>query len=672
MKHCVPLGLILILACTMMSCTISKRLANLDVAAEEARPMPHIDIAEYEAKYGDHDGVLLNYDIMVDHSGSKENGYYGIGGSWNYVRVYKRTFIVFNPDNPNLTTLDFSFKPEKMYVRVMAPDGLVKIYDEALLHEDIDSDGYKEYKLAIPDVGKGSIVDVGYEFAHSAGRGVLPLEFYLPLQFTLPCEKLKVTYAYPRWWTIDVRDLADDRKLQYEVSHDEAMRKSILTCTRRDVPARVDEEFSPYFKEYGEYLQLQVASCAIKGWIVTGLSNWTNYASGVRKAMLKKASKNQDLIKETADRIVQGDTTRLGRFENILKFVNDSLTIAGEGYDGDFAKVLKAKEGNLFDITGLAQALMDAVYLNTDIYLVHSPRDGNFDHEYFDPEQLSTPAIMIIEDGKKYVAFPYMEDLPYNVMPDIFQGQIALSISQDTEGIFEYLPKPGIDNNTTEFNYEVTIDENGSTHIMENDLLQGFSGYVMRESLRHKDSVEIRDFVTGIMNEAGSEFLPTTVAVNNLDRFEEPCMMELHYAFDNLAIMTPDEVIMRTNGLFTPWVLGEDRIMPGERMTPIRIYGDRLYKKTIHITWPEGWILSDVPPDVEFTNDIGGVAAHWEVEGNGAMIRQAIKLKECFLPKERIGDLVDLIGNNTRLNIDKLVFSLPAEEQAQVNPNGRD
>ena len=110
----------------------------------------------------------------------------------------------------------------------------------------------------IPHGQEGSIIEENLEIEYERPMENPLLYHDVPLQFRVPCEKLTYSYAYPDWWRVRIKNTDHRKKPKLSYKSDAESKKQILTYTAENVPAVVDEPFSPYFKQMANYLELMV------------------------------------------------------------------------------------------------------------------------------------------------------------------------------------------------------------------------------------------------------------------------------------------------------------------------------------------------------------------------------------------------------------------------------
>ncbi|MCP4686268.1 MAG: hypothetical protein GY867_12590, partial [bacterium] len=130
---------LVLLALTATSCTTSRRISFLEMPPVPEAYEP-VDIAALEEKYGNHDGVYLDYQVVMEHAGAKKE-FPGSRGS--YTKIVKRKYVVFDTEASWLTSKRLFRKPEVMYIRISRPDGSVTDYGLEDLKEIRSESGSK-------------------------------------------------------------------------------------------------------------------------------------------------------------------------------------------------------------------------------------------------------------------------------------------------------------------------------------------------------------------------------------------------------------------------------------------------------------------------------------------------------------------------------------------------
>ncbi|KAA3632684.1 MAG: hypothetical protein DWP97_10575, partial [Calditrichaeota bacterium] len=132
----------------LVSCTTSKRLSYLTVPPETAVGEYPIDLNLYAEKYKEYDGVYLNVEEIIEHSGTKEN--MDMFSKWDYTQIRKKSYLILNPDNIKLGSYKTYYKAHAFYIKITNPDGSVKMYGNDDLKKEKDIIGDDIYTIIYP------------------------------------------------------------------------------------------------------------------------------------------------------------------------------------------------------------------------------------------------------------------------------------------------------------------------------------------------------------------------------------------------------------------------------------------------------------------------------------------------------------------------------------------
>lgn len=657
-------GVILCLcAAAVVSCGVtSKQVARLDIPELQPGPAERVDVAAYERKYGKNDGVILSYERNMEHCGIKVNegaallfGSLGAqSGRWDYIEVVKQKFVILNPDASAITTFTIGTKPKALYIRLTTPDGVVRQYGLADLQEEKDYGPYKNYKFAYPGVVKGTIVEEGYQFEISGMYA--PMDYDLPLQFDIPCEKLKVSFAYPDWWRVAVKHLGENDSLACVASHDAAAKKTTLTYEARDIPPFRSEPYAPYFKEVGRYFEFMITDVIMKGMEMHLSKGWIKYADEVRSSVLKKSGKNAEQIRQRAADITRGCPDSRSRIDSVLAYVRTHVRQGDVSKNGDFVKVLADGEGSSLDIAGLTYALLKGLNMQADLVLVHSAKDGYFDPAYVNLTQFSMPAVTAKVHDSVFVLLPHVQNLPSNHTPDYIQGQTAMPISEESAGLFEKIPPGNLADNIVADTCDVTVDADGKIQVRERRLLRGLQAYLLREIIRLAPEHDAREAVKSQLPFPTGSVRLDSFTVVDAQTYDKPLLLDMRYSLDNLAVVTADEVVVQTADLLNPMTGDRGKIDPADRQNPIKISYDERYTKHIVVHFPDSWNIAGALEDRTTENALGSTASRYVLDTGSVTIDVSLALNKSLAPRENVSDLAALIGGSADPAVSTIVF----------------
>ncbi len=659
---------IAVLSGLIISCIpVVKRTLSLEMPDPNA-PASRVDIAEYESKYGEYDGALIYHEYSVEPSGTGDFLTAMVRWSYNHIRRTKR--IVLNPEAQYLTTFEVGKMPEQAYMIVTAPDGTVKRYGKTDLVEEDTGYGYSNYKFAYPNIVRGTVIEEGYLIKY--GVGVFPvLDHEFPLQFMVPCETIKLSYCYPDNWKIYIKEIGQDRTPNCEIIYDVENSKKTVKYSDANVPAVVQEPYSPYFREEAKYLQLMVTGIVRDGFKNPAERTWFDLVENLHDGTLKNMTLKSKEAEHIADSLTRDCETDLERTAVIVAWIRDNIELTNEDYEGLCSKVLKRREGGVFDICALARTMLRRVELRGDIIAIHSATQGYFDPDFVLFDQFATCAVGLKVDDRYVAVFPYAEAYPVFYIPAEFLGQRAIVLDKHDTRFVDITEGVHADNRQEDI-YHVTIHEDGSIDVHEEKSVTGIQAVILRDRLLDAKDDEIIEILEEIRTCESSDDSLFSWEILNKDRRDDPLVIKMQYTLDNLITKTADEALLQTDRLFVPFQYRTEEIRTVGRRNPISPYANIEWSKEVIVTFPDTWSVASPLQDVDLTNSFGTIASAHQITDNNLIVSQNLRLDRTHEPKEKIGELVELIGNDSQLNLQTIVFNINelAPEASQQQDSG--
>jgi hypothetical protein len=642
-------------------CETSKKTIFLDKPSTMLPTNLTIDLASYLSRYGDKDGVYLSVSESFEHSGESSESMNTF--VWKFHHVRQIAYVVINPDAQNLTTFGVRVRSNQalkdVFLKHTSPSGQVHAYSLAHLRQEKNSDGSVTYKFVYPSIEKGSLIEEGYEIEYRDLLRYPPLSHEVALQYDYPIEKIKFRYAYPNWWNINVKRLRGDYTLPVREERDVANKKIVLVYEAKDVQPYASEPFAPFRKEVVDYVELMITHLRMGGLFYTATSSWDmiarqleSYAS-IKSDYLKRIPQS---IKTQAAVLTRTCSTDLQKLDTVTTYLQQNVVVSSEAKDNKLQTVLQKRIGHPVAITGLAQALLIASGVQADYLLIHDAADGYFDRGYVSGTQLSASAIGVVLDGRQYLAFPWIKDLPITHIPENFQGQYALRISPTGSiDLVEVSAGSLIDNESRE-KYSLIVQDDGTIEVTEEKAFSGSVAYRLRKKLEHLKTDEMEHYVRELLTYTEGEVKLREYQWHHVRDFKVPLELKLRYTIDNLVTVAGSEVILQTGGLLSPSALARVKIESQTRQNPVRIYYNESYRKDIDIRFPAGWKLRTPLTDIKKSNLFGSVAGTYHVDDGHLSARQHIVLSPSLAGPEQYGDLLEIVGVRSLLSVPTLVF----------------
>ncbi len=644
MKH---LYLLLICATLLSSCGqfAAPTTHSLPTHPDTLAAM-RLQTAGYEEQYARYDGVFLISDQLHDSH------------SAGYTKCTKLCYLVLKPDKEWLTTFkvntDEGEQLSDVHISIVAPDGSVRTFGKQDLHSETSSDKSTVWKLAYPNISKGTIIEENYVVDHP---GHIEWSQDVPLQMTLPCQKKRFVYSYPKWWDVQVKANGEATPAFYQTESDREKNKTLFVYEENMVQPREWEPYSPYFKEVGKYTEILVHSTNKQYRSVSTDEAWRYFASHYRKHVLDKESMWSGKVRSTTEEITKQCSTKVQKLEAITTYIQQNISIGKSSADDNFSDVLEKKEATPYVSTALAKKMLEKLEIPSDFILIHSARDGHFDINYVTPDQLYIPALYVAIDTEQYVVFPYYKNVPIDLIPEPFQKQQALRINEDGYNGFFITPKARDIDNTTDEKYTLTIDEEGKIKVDEEKTLRGFTAYSVRDRLDNMKPEEVEKEMKDMLTYTEGDIKLLSHEVINRSNLREPLVIKLSYEIDNLVTVTPEEVLFQTAGLLSPASSYMQKADTAERRTPIKVRYTEMLNKDITINYPQSWSLTTAMEGRKIENTFGSVESTIEMASGKLTIKQQRILLKADESKTKYRELLRIIGKNSGMAVPTLIFS---------------
>lgn len=657
--------LFVVLFALLTGCSTSMRMYRIS----QPESLVNIDLESYEEKYEEYDSVYLFYENTMEHFGSDT----GMGTPWNYVDGVHVRKLILNPDNENNRTITLynssSLAVENVQLLITYPDNTSKAFTLTDFRKEENSGSSDKYKFVFPNVVKGCVLDYCYEYRYkyplSSFYSMINNEEYL--QKRIPCEELIVRYAFPDWWQVDVKKINPDFMVEYETQNYDEQHKKVYVCKRSDVPALKSETYSPFYKEWGEYFEYTLQDVKMIGAIYSGYDSWTDFTKIFEKYALGKTAVFSSRVENTTEDITRDCKTYEEKLTAIIDYIHENVEIQEDKKERNYAKILKDGKGDPFRITGLAFEMIKNIGLDPKLIMIHTAREGHFDNDFIAVSQFSTPALYVKIGSKDYYAFPYIKYIGVNQIPVYAGGQKAIVVPQTTweswdsteKGAeFITLPYGNEEDNLSTENYELEIDDEGVIHVTEEKILTGSSAFVTREFLDDIEENEKDKLIDELLTYTDGDIELISYEISNKEDYKLPLVITLKYEIDNLIMITPEEVIFQTGGLFSAASMRKNKIKTDERTNPIKIYYNSKTVKNINITYPEEWVINSTFENKNYDNKFGSIKSEYLSSENKFIVNQELFLSNSSGSAEEISDLLKLIGRKSRVNINSINFNI--------------
>lgn len=652
----------------LAACTSSPRLVYLPNALPQKQETPGVqavsqsssavDVKALEAQYPGTDGVFLDRDTVLENVTSEN--YFANTSTWQFFQTYSCRYVLFNADSQALTTFSVAVKKghslERADLAITYPDGRTKTFSKENLKVETNSNFDSTYKFIYPEVQKGCIITEGYVLVTNNCFSTPPLDHLVPLQFSIPCKRVGFKYLFPSGWQVQLKRLGPDRKLAITQTEQVDAKKKVMTYEAKDVPAVESEPFSPFFKEVSDYAEIMVTSLSLHGiQPYRSPGNWNAFGDRFRSYVINRDPIFSKRVKTTTEEITANAKTDVEKLDAVVTWLQENMQV--EYARGNFADNLVAKKGSMHQITGLANAMLRELNIPAKYLLIHSAEDGFFDDTFFLGDELYIPALMVNLAGKDYVVIPYVKRMPISLVPERFQGQLALAVFPNGTELIQ-VPLGNQANNESLEEYNATIQEEGQVHIQEERTLAGQNAFSVRRTLSNLNKTETEKVLKNLLTYTEGQVSFNSYSFVDQEDYKKPLRIRLDYVIDNLVTLTPEEVIFNTAGLFSPVSHLKNKVDSKNRQNPIRIYNDETLRKKISITFPGSWKLVTPLKELKEENRFGAIQATYVVRDGKLEAQQSVTLRKSSESKEGFPDLLALVGKKSRLSLPTLVFGV--------------
>jgi hypothetical protein len=653
----IKLLLLLFVSLLLSSCSSSSRIYFLKDPV--VTKTDSLDFNVYEKKYPDVDGVWLNYEKKIQHCGSI-NMIFG-SQQWMYTSSVLSKVLVLNPKDEKLTTFRLPVGDErslnKIYLKTTSPEGSVKLYNQKDLLQEKNSSGNIEYKFIYPDVKKGTIIEEGYEKVYNLRffNGA-PLEHEIELQFNIPCEKFSFNYAFPEGVNLKIKNTSLKDTINYKYDIDPVNNTQILSYSDTNIPEYSVEPFSPFYRETAKYLQFKVNSLDILTLEYESMKDWNEVASYYEDFTKDRGSFFYSRISPLCEKLTLNCKTDLEKLDSIVSYVQKNFEVDYSKPSVSYGEVIQRNKGDIYTLTGMVYSILKKAGISGDYILIHPAEKGFFDKNYISFDQFTYPAVRLFINNKLYIVFPYIKNLPVNIIPDFIQDETALVISKETKSEFIRITSDESSYSSIQDNYDITIEDKGKLVVSENKIITGFPAYQLREEMPKLNNENKDKFIQSLLTYQGSEINIENFEILNREDYNEPLQIKFKYTIDNLVSVNPDDILFQTGGLLAPASLKLLNLKSEKRKNPIKIYNYENNIKNITINFPKTWKVQTEFKDTTIENCFGMLNSRTEIRDGVLKISKVNNLKKSFQSKEKIDELCELLGSNSNNVVSTIIF----------------
>jgi len=662
MKRAVVLVAVLLL---VVSCKTSKRVSYLVVPP--AVKVNATDIDAYLEKYSEHDAVFLEVEETYEHSGSQDGSagtvlFGSLGSDWRYIRMSRLKYMVLNPDAAHLTYTELSYKPDQFYSRVISPSGEVRMYGVKDLVKEETGSGEKVFRIVYPDVQPGTTIEEGWEEVHQVIAYPPPLKYDQELQYPYPCEHLKLTFACPEWWVVQLKEVAAGQLPPVVRRTTPESKKQWIEYEARDIPALKKEAFAPFYRQMANYAVFMVTDMQMSVGSLERPRSWYDYHEDLHSRYAAKKDKALKEVFRVCDSLTSGIESDVEKLRVIDRFAKERIAYDWKGFKGNFSKVLLNRKGSYLDRAALVYHMARHLGFRSSLLLMHSAINGHFDRRYVDPGQLTTAAAQVDIDKQTFLSIPRLKEAPLEHIPGAYLNQQCMDISSEMQ-IFRLSPREDADVHETELEIDLTILADGAVQVKSVKRLHGLFSYSTRKKIASmSETGGLEKLVRDMFRYQVGEISDFDYKCKDVRKYDRPLSIETSCVLSNVCMVARDDVVFQTAGLLSPEAILRVKLDPGERQSPVVIDREVQYTSKVRIHFPQEWQLATNLQPSEIDNDFGQLRATYVVEPGLITFDRSLVLNRTRQPRESYPELRKLIGGGPNLDVPTLVFATSSSE----------
>jgi len=307
--------------------------------------------------------------------------------------------------------------------------------------------------------------------------------------------------------------------------------------------------------------------------------------------------------------------------------------------------------GDCKDKATLMVSLLAGVGVEARLALLAS-RDGfGFDvPEDMPGASLFDHAIVYVPGEEPLWLDPTAELLPYDQLPWGDQGRLALVIDP-SQGRLEHTPTTGAADNLYREERRVELPIEGFARVTERTVATGWPGLVLRWGFTDQDPEAIEEQLTSYGEETYNATAMTGMALENLDRYDQPMVVDVTYEDAQIGASSvveagvwvdPSVALTQVPEILTTPPGKDDPL--AERTLPV-VYAPFRSEVAYEVVLPEGYVPRALPEsrvrrfgsatlEERFVVVEGALRATWSFDAGDARLspEEARALREALVP----------------------------------------
>lgn len=587
--------------------------------------------------------------------------------------IYSSAYLIIDPKSPNFSSFvineSSSTKVANIFLRVISPENEITQYKKENCRVEKGKNGETVYKLAYPNLVKGSIVQEAYELV-----SMNDVTYSVRVNSNIPIVNFKYELILPQDWHILFR--------HYNYFKDDLVKTRLqnafkykYTYTKTNIPAFENEVYSLTPTEANSFIEGKLRNISMfddpmSDSLITDFNYSSGYSTPKTWKVLSEKLNLYDIrpgsfpldFDKFCDNLTKNCQTDFERADSIITYIQNNFEIEDRETLSRYWDILQTKKANIFRMTNIAFYMLNRLNIKSYYILCHPSYSGDFDSKYISYSEVPVPAVMFEINNQTYVGFPYIKGINIRKLPDYFVGQKAVIVSktknEDRMGEIVTLSSEETIVKRIEDNYIITMNEDSSILVHQSLLVETDYSEDIRDNIKDMKNEEILPYLKKYLSLNILNAEVKNWEIKNKDDKVKPLIIEMNYTIDNVLTILPDEVVFQTSGLLVPISISQYKVDMKERKNPIVVRSDLLYKKSVLINYPENWKFDSQFEPYEMSNKFGKYVFDIKNDNNCLSVTQSTYLKTIKATKEDYKSLVDLLSEKSDLDLSSFVFTV--------------
>lgn len=615
--------------------------------------------AEFVAKYPDESAVFL------DRSET------------NVIKMEKGKPVVYTKNHEELLLLSdkvTGYSERQIYyssfstisgvkAQAMNPNGkgayqTVPVKDKYVTNEFSAGSFYDDYKalnLVYTGLTKGSRMLMDY--TEKLNEGHFFGRFYFSAG--IPVEQSTFTVEVPTGVTIEWK-LFNISQEDLEFSVVQKRKKTVYTWKKKNAVKYRTEDDDPGLSWFAPHIIVYIKEITVKGKPVAyldgpqGLYNWySTFVSGINQ-------QDDYELKRIVDSLTNGVTNEFEKVTRIFYWVQDNIKyVAFEDGMGGFVpreskQICDRRYGDCKDMANITTRMLRLAGIEAYLTWIGS---RSIPYKYTEVPCPMVDNHMIctyIVDGKHYFLDGTGKNTPIGTPTAFIQGKEALIGLGDGKYEIATVPIVSADKNFRVDTVSMTIGEHGAISGHGSYRATGYEKIDLVYPMDAMDSEQKEDFLTGYLEKGSNKFKVDTIYYDNLYDRNKDFTIGYDYQVDGYAHNNGDETYVNMC-LDKSYV--NALIDTAARTAPLEIEYQSTEKHVSVLTIPEGYEISCMPKDQDFSIGDYSYTIKYHVEGNKLYCEKQIVISSLMIQPSQFGQWNRFVESLTAASSENVTLS---------------